>query len=319
MKVKGKLTALMVCALAVSQLGWVGLQDGEDARIARRPRVDRDGVAELYQSAPGLAFRLGADDPNREPHLTLDNDLRMRPGWDGPVRYWTAKTYSFEYASGGQGKTARVHVNPSGLTQRETWRTSPDYLSDPLDFGDQELTAYVRVRGLHDPQRAAITLKVRGGEHTQRDPARASCTMMTFATRHGAAVSRFGKELEHPRHDYVSLPLLYPAALEEGRWVGLKLVSLIDPADSEAVLYQLYVDDQPFDTQGRPRNRFRLLSEYVDRAGQSTGEYDRVVDWGGSVSTLRVDGVDAVDVAILSVRPIEEGRRVCVAERNACR
>jgi hypothetical protein len=296
-------------ALGLAQVGWIDVQGGDDLERASARAVDRDGVEKLYPDAPGLAFGLGQEDPNRLRHLSVDNGLRLRRGRDGNIDYWTASTYAFEYASGGTGKTARIHISGSDAAQRYTWRAHPEYLADPLDFGSQEFTAYVRVRGISDPRHAAITLKIRGGEHTEREPARASCTMMTFASTQAPAVSRFGKELNHPDHDYVELPLRNGASLRDGRWVGLKLVSVQDPDDEHRVINRLYVDDAPFERDGTPRNDFRLLSEYVDREGQSTGRYDTVVNWGGSVSTLRVDGVDALDVAILSARAVEPGDR----------
>lgn len=295
--------------LGLAQVGWVEWQDGDDAQRAAAPAVDRDGVEKLYPDAPGLALGLGKGNPNRLHHLSVDNALRMRRRRDGNIDYWTASTYAFEYASGGNGKTARIHISASEAAQRYTWQAHPEYLADPLDFGSQEFTAYVRVRGVSDPRHAAITLKIRGGEHTQRDPSLASCTMMTFASTQAPAVSRFGKELNHPDHDYVDLPLRSGSTLRDGHWVGLKLVSVQDPDDEHRVINRLYVDDAPFERDGTPRNDFRLLSEYVDSEGKSTGRYDTLVNWGGNVSTLRVDGVDAVDVAILSARAVEFGER----------
>jgi hypothetical protein len=48
-----------------------------------------------------------------------------------------------------------------------------------------------------------------------------------------------------------------------------------------------------------------LLSEYVDVEGQSTGKYDRLVDWAGWQNTVRVDGVSELDFSIVSVREIK--------------
>jgi hypothetical protein len=134
--------------------------------------------------------------------------------------------------------------------------------------------------------------------------------MMTFASRYAPGVSRFGKELNHPDYDYVKLPLrMHDTSLEQGRWVGLKLVSFQDPDDAAQVINRLYVDDEPFEADGTPHNDFQLLSEYIDSPARSTGQYDLVVSWGGQLSTLRVDGVDALDVAILSVRAIQAQTR----------
>jgi hypothetical protein len=70
------------------------------------------------------------------------------------------------------------------------------------------------------------------------------------------------------------------------------------------VINRLYVDEEPFASDGTPANHFELFSEYVDVEGVSTGFYDRLVDWGGYQTTLRVDGVESVDIAVLSLRAV---------------
>jgi hypothetical protein len=258
----------------------------------------------LLPSAWGSSFRLGDQDPNSTPNFEIEKRGVAVQAHDGPIRYWKLDTYDLDYSSGGSGKTARLHIRASSSPQSFTWRTQQGNLGSTSDFKNQEFTAYLRVRGIFDLRRAAVSLKIRGGRHTKDDGDLASCTMMTFAPLGAPAVSRFGKELHHPDYDYVVLEPRFQAALEEGRWVGLKLVSYTDPNYDERVVNQLFVDDAPFDANGRPRNGFRLLSEYADVEGKSTGKYDKLVDWGGWQNTVRVDGVSELDFAIVSVRPI---------------
>jgi len=267
--------------------------------------IDDDRVVKLFADAPGRAFRLGDADPNTEVGLTIEEGVQATPGREGPVEFWTVPTYDFEYSEGNAtGKTTRLHIGSAGAQQRFDWRDQDGFLSSPDDLGDQELTAFVRVHGIFDRERAAFELKVRGGQHTDEAPALASCTMMTFATTDAPGVSRFGKELNHPEYDFVNLPLRYPAELVEDRWYGLKLATFVDPERADRVVYRLYVDDDPFLPDGSPRNSFRLLTEYIDRSGTSTGLYDTLVNWRGVVTTLRVDGVESLDIARLSARAI---------------
>ncbi len=268
------------------------------------PPLDHAGVVELYPSAPGASFMLGSENPNHTPRLRIEKNVRAQPGRDGAVDYWSFAAYPLDYSSGGSGKTARLHIYATGSIQLYTWRSQRGYLSAPGDLRNQEFTAYVRVRGIFDPKRAAISLKIRGGQHKPESPALASCTLMTFAHRRAPGVTRFGKELNHPDHDYVKLKPRTFAALEDGRWVGLKLVSFAPQGRTDRVVNRLYVDARPFLEDGRPRNDFVLFSEYIDRAGVSTGMYDTLASWGGFQTTLRADGVDVLDVAILSVREI---------------
>jgi hypothetical protein len=266
--------------------------------------LDADGVVKLLPDAPGTAFRLGDADPNSQSGLAIEEGTLAAPGRDGPIAFWTVPTYDFEYSEGNTlGRTARLHIG-TGADQRFDWRDQSGFLANPEDLGDQELTAFVRVHGIVDPERAAFELKVRGGRHTEDAPALASCSMMTFATADAPGVSRFGKELNHPEYDFVNLPTRYPVELVADRWYGLKLVTFVDPDSADRVVYRLYVDDDPFLPDGSPRNQFHLLTEYVDRSGTSTGLYDTLVDWRGVVTTLRVDGVESLDIARLSARPI---------------
>lgn len=267
--------------------------------------VDEDRVVKLYADAPGVTFRLGDADPNDDIGLSIEEGTHATLGQEGGISFWSVDTYDFEYSEGGvPGKTARFHISSAGATQRFDWHDQRGYLAGPEDLGDQELTAFVRVHGIFDPEHAAFELKVRGGQHSDDAPTLASCTMMTFATSDAPGVSRFGKELNHPEYDFVNLPPRYHTQLLENRWYGLKLVTFVDPLDRARVINRLYVDDDPFQPDGSPRNAFRLLTEYVDRSGTSTGLYDTLVNWRGFVTTLRVDGVESVDVARLSARAI---------------
>jgi hypothetical protein len=109
----------------------------------------------------------------------------------------------------------------------------------------------------------------------------------------------------HPDYDYLRLSPAFAAALVENAWVGLKMVSWNDPQDTTRVVNRLYVDTDPLDkANGKPKNNWRLLSEYVDVEGKSTGRYTKLVDWGGWQTTVRTDGFHDIDFAWPSVREI---------------
>lgn len=266
--------------------------------------LDADGVLQLFPTQTGSSFRLGSGDPNDTPALVIEKNARATRHGEGAVRFWSVAAYALDYSSGGTGKTIRLHIHASGGQQELTWQTQHGFLSSPRDLKNQEFTVYVRVHGIFDVRRAAVTLKIRGGKHTKDDGDLASCTMITFSPAGSPAVTRFGKELTHPEYDYVKLEPMFAASLEEDRWVGLKLVSYTPATDAGRVVNRLYVDDAPFDGAGRPANHFRLFSEYVDVEGRSTGRYTKLADWGGWQTTLRTDGVSELDFAIVSVREI---------------
>ena len=268
--------------------------------------LDRDGVQMLFPSAPGSSFRLGTGDPNATPSLFIERGTAATPGVQGNLHYWNLPSYGLAYASGGTGWTSRLHIRPSGDTaQLYTWKTQPGYLLNRDDLKNQEFTVFLRVHGIKDVDRAQVSLKVRGGAHTDQGPERASCAMLTFSPASHGSITRFGKELTHPDYDYKTLNPFFPAALQEDVWVGLKMVSWNDPDDATRVINQLYLDTDPFDpATGALRNHWRLFSEYVDIEGASTGRYTKLVDWGGWQTSLRTDGFDNIDFAWPSVREI---------------
>ncbi len=266
--------------------------------------VDADGVARLFPSAPGVSFHLGASDPNDAGAFVIEKGTPARANREGNWRFWNLPSHPLAYASGGEGWTSRLHIQARG-GQRYTWKDRQGFLSSPDDIRNMEFTAYVRVHGILDPRRAAISLKVRGGRHTATRPDLASCAMLTFGPERRGVVSRFGKELTHPLYDYVPLTTLFPLALEENAWYGLKLVCWDEIGSPARTIFRLYVDAGPVETTtGRPANHWRLLSEFVDEEGKSTGRYATRVGWGGWQTTLRTDGFHDIDFALISLREI---------------
>lgn len=260
----------------------------------------------LLPSVPGAQFRIGSANPNSASNFQIERKTPALARNQGTLRYWNVTSHDLDYASGGSGKTSRLHIYASGGQQLHTWKTQKGFLSSPQDIRNLEFTAFVRVHGIVDAKRAAISLKIRGGAHSERNPDLASCTMMTLQVASTGALARFGKELTHPIYDYVKLTPAFDAALVENRWFGLKLVSYSLPAQPARIVNRLYLDDDPFDGMtGRPRNRWRLFAEYTDVEGVSTGHYSKLADWGGWQTTLRSDGVSSLDFTLLSLREIE--------------
>lgn len=267
--------------------------------------LDADGVALLFPAAPGVSFRLGSSDPRSTRGIVIEKGTPIQAKREGPWRFWNLPSHPLTYASGGEGWTSRLHVHASGEAQRFTWRDQQGFLSSPGDIRNMEFTVYVRVHGILDPGRAAVTLKVRGGRHTSAQPDLASCAMLTFGPGRRGTVSRFGKELTHPLYDYVPLASRCPASLKADVWYGLKLVCWDETGPPARSIFRLYVDVDPIEAgTGRPSNHWELLSEYVDEEGKLTGRYAKRVGWGGWETTLRTDGFRDIDFALISLREI---------------
>ncbi|AKJ29632.1 chitosanase [Caldimonas brevitalea] len=271
------------------------------------PGLDDDGVQMLLPSATkGTSLRLGENDPNQTSRIYLEKKQKAYARDEGALRYWSTESYPLNYASGGTGWTMRLHFKASDEEQRYTWKTQKKgYLASPKDFRNQEFTVYLRVHQLLDAGRSQAQLKVRGGRHSGSDPDAASCVMMTLGPADSSRNARFAKELTHPDYDYVRLEPKFDAGLVDNTWVGLKLVSYADPSNRSRVINRLYLDRDPFDrATGKPNNRWRLFSEYVDVDGTDTGHFSKYAHWGGPLTTLRVDGWQRIDFALPSVREI---------------
>ncbi len=282
-------------------------------RAVRAPvTVDADGVAMLFPSAAGSSFWLGSQDPNNAPNFEIEENTTAVRRAEGAFQYWNVGSHELSYASGGKGTTVRLHLYASGgkgKAQLYNWMTQSGYLWSPSDVRNQEFTAYFRIHQVLYPERLQVTMKIRGGRHTGSHDPRASCTMMSFDGGPSTATTGFHKELNHPDYDHFRLTPAFSARLTDEQWYGLKLVSYNKRGDQARVVNELYLDTDPIDfATGRPTNHWRLFSEYVDVEGvmltQHENNYSKLVDWGGWVTTLRVDGIHDVDFALVSVREI---------------
>jgi hypothetical protein len=243
----------------------------------------------------GTVLRLGKQDPNTSTTIAFDYKIKATQGTHDGVEFWNMPSVALSYASGKAGYTARVHLRAAGARQNFNWKTQKGHLGSASDVRNQEFTVYLRVHEPLTPTIAQAALKIRGGEHHASDPDAASCTMMTFAPASNKRITRFGKELSHPDYDYVNLKPALDVTLLDNVWVGLKLLSYTDPKNPAQVINQLHIDTTAFDSIGKPANQWRLLSEYTDVEGKSTGRYSKLVDWGAVQTTLRVDGYRSVD------------------------
>ncbi len=263
----------------------------------------------LYPSAPGgSSYFLGSHDPNNTPNFVIEQSTTAVQQTDSNgLVYWNLPSHTLLYASGGSGWTTRLNMYASGGTaQIYTWSNQPGYLYLPADVKNQEETVYIRVHKLLDPGHAGITLKIRGGAHTSSNGDLASCIMFELGTGEYQTppAGRFGKELHHPNYDWVTLPTLFNYVLTENQWVGLKMVSYNSSTNANEVINTFFLDTDPFDSSGQPKNGWRLFVTYTDVEGQSTGRYSKLVNWGGWQTTVRTDGYNDIDFAFPSVREI---------------
>jgi hypothetical protein len=267
-------------------------------------RVDADGVLMLFPSKPdGVSWSLGTRNPNTVDKTYFDlNGDTATAGSENGISYYTTTGHKVSYASGApDGVTVRLNIKPSGGTQRYTWRNGAinnGYISNPRDPKNLEATVYVRVNN-YNKTHDSMNWKLRGGKHSSSNGSLSSCVGMSVP--YGGEAPTASRELDHPNYDHVKLTPKFPYQLQAGKWVGVKVVSYLVAGGTQN---RLYLDTEPFDASGKPRNNFRLYTEWVDKNGQSTGRYKQAATWGGWITTFRVDGWRRVDFTHLSAREI---------------
>ena len=295
---------LAACSGPPDQDSTVG--EGEpsvDAATADDPtsvdEYDAFGVRMMLPTDPTrFSWRLG--DPNDDPAFRIDGN-----GDDAVLQ--ADGSYLFRpreggLASGGTQLTLRLHV--SGTTATESFtdhaqlRQRGHMTNDPTgELGDQEMTGYFRLTGI---ERASDTIskKIRGGRHSDGSAAKYSACIGLIVPYDGESDEMWEKELFHPSTPKSSVTKLvdYGDVIEQGKWIGDKITSVRRPDGS--VLNTQYLDLDPFDAQGKPKNNWVKVFEYVDQG-------PNVVSWSGRVSTWRIDEAQRVYGKYMSVRSVK--------------
>lgn len=266
-------------------------------------QLDADGVLMLATPNPnGASWRLGTQDPNQVSSTYFVNygDAPTKVV-EGPLTFWTTTGEVITYSDGSpDGRTARFYMRPGGGTQRYGWNSGAQqygYLATAKDLKNFEATAYVRVRG-NLGKHVSMSWLLRGGSHSSNQPDFSSCTGLQIPWT-GQSAKAF-REYTHPNYDYVYLTPKFSYAFSEGRWLGTKVLSW---NVTGGTMNRLYLDTDPFDAQGKPRNNFRLYLEWNDR-NTDTGRYTVAATWGGWQTSMRIDGWRNTDFTLLSAREI---------------
>jgi hypothetical protein len=278
--------SLCLGASVIGLTRWASAQSVAGAAAVRSdPGLLAQPLGEVHRLA------LGHQDPNVAAGFALDFGAKA-VALEEMTGAWRLGSTRIAFASGGSDLTARLHLRPHASPQRWNWRNQAGWLSDPRDFRDFDFTVFFRLTGRVSRERAQVAFKLRGGHHSGKSPDDASCSFITFAPADRKQTSRFGKELTHPVYDYVPLVSRRTQGLEEGLWLGAKVMSW---RGGQGVVTQLWIARNPF-AHGIPRSvDWELHSEYLDAPGARTGHYDQMVDWGGWQTTFRVDGFEVVD------------------------
>lgn len=281
--------------------------------------IDKDGVQMLFPSkGSGKEYYLSdADNINESKFITTDNNNAMKKT-EGNLTFWRVSGKDVHYSDQSIGRTVRVNINAGGGLdgrQQNTWEDNPKYIWTNNDSKNAEFTYYIRCSGKISGQGIAAnhvtcSSKFRGGAHTGKNDPRASCCELVLRVGEGNASLNYNFEYNHP--DYVNdgdgtKKLQANNDTEVGKWFGRKTIVWTN-SDVKSVTARDYIDLDPFNANGMPKNNWKPLQEKVfRRISRDTDDgtkYNIPPLWGG-MFTSRVDGFKTVDYAIMSLREIK--------------
>ena len=239
------------------------------------------------------------------------------------ITFYRVKSNDVNYEDKSVGKTVRVNINGGGgldKDQKNTWEDNPQFIWTPKDNRNAEFTYYFRARkkieakeGTTAYNHTECSSKMRGGEHSGKKDPRASCIELQFKIGQGNETLRSSKEYNHPEYcpggkGKPTTRLTANNNSEEGKWIGRKTIVWTNQ-DDQSVTARDYVDWDPLDDDGKPKNNWKPLQEDYFSADSHFGadshceNYDKAPLWGG-MFTSRIDGFKEVDYAIVSIREI---------------
>ena len=284
-------------------------------------KIDEFGVEKLFADAQSnwkegdpINWRLTTEgDPNEDPHLRPDFDDYKGTGNEGKMQYYTASKNSW-----------RTDFKPSRGTQERNWKDKEE-LEENGCLGSEpgaqafEMTAYIRVHGINQDDEG-ISFKVRGGRHSSPND-NASCTEIVYHYD-GSENNTAARELRHPDYDKFDVKPKFKGGIKEGKWVGFKCTSWNESYTSgklKNVVNRLYVDKDPLNEDGTPKNKFELWLEWIDKNEKSKDlgypfhpdnstkpdGYNSSAWWAGYMETIRIDETDKVDIGYYSYREID--------------
>jgi hypothetical protein len=269
--------------------------------------VIEDGIQVLSPIDPqGSKYLLSNKDPNTDPELQIDakkeNGKTAIKMEQGGITFWRIISRKGKFASTGKDNwTSRTHIviteskgTPiTGVVNAK----KKGFLVSPKDFRDLEFTVICRIKGIKDDEET-FSLKIRGGPHIKKKEHTLCCEgMVPYLSEREKLYSR---EMTHPNYEFEKINMVGEFPKQGEKWIGLKLISYNTSFHNHpGVNMEMYVDKDPLDENGRPKNNWIKMWTFTD-------ENNRAPIWGGKFVTLRVDMCESVDIThinCVSIKP----------------
>jgi hypothetical protein len=262
--------------------------------------LDENGVKMLFPSKQGGPAYFYKMTDNIEGSKFIETDgNKATQMTDGAITFQRLKSDVVHYSSMPDGKTCRVNINGGGFISKQahTWKDNPtpEFIWTPNDSKNYEFTYYFRANGkMHE--HTECSTKNRGGIHTGSNDPHASTFELSLKI--GQSELKCSKEYNHPDYEFDSTTKASDNLSHSDKWIARKTV--VWTQSDGNVNAEDYVDWDPFDVAGKPKNNFVKLQSKVFK---STSKYPKAPTWGG-MATSRIDGHNSIDYSIISIREI---------------
>lgn len=296
---------------------WDGDGGGDGGEPVPAAGVDKFGVAKIFPDYPNPEYPAFYIDMVTKSNNSTRFNISYGSGShiaynlvNGNPSYYNSAGAVQHYASGNpDSRSCRFDIYPSegmyGNNTNYSYKNNPGYLYRRNHFHNKEMTIYIRPHdqlGTHE----TFAFKVDGRD----DDSIRSCIELVYptATHHEVVCN-----VEYKHFPYVAWNKVrqYTSTsstniLHEESWIGVKFVKIVAD-DKRSVWMGMWEDLQPFTSDGKPRNGWKLRADTVF-TGVSDDDYDNIIPtWDAHKDTVRVDGFGNVDFLWYSDRPISKG------------
>lgn len=287
--------------------------------------IGPDRVQHIYETASGgTEFYINMDNPYNDgggrgtTNQTAQFNISYGHGSQFPFTKHTVNEFTFfnttgnpiSYKSGSMpGRSVRLDCYPDGGKwnnhTKYSWDRNEGYLYTPKSIGSGEFTTYIRVHGdLGSHQ--AYAHKIGGRDE---DDIRSLIEMVYPTATHNEIQINYN----YAHFPYVSVkPTIKfnpPKLADNGKWIGAKTIHKI-AIDKRSCEWEMWVDIDPFDINGQPKNNWRLAATYSD---YGVPGYNYVpLTWQCQKDVCRIDGFASVDFTLLSDRAIDAASKPSV-------
>jgi hypothetical protein len=267
--------------------------------------IGPDGVMQIYPTIQGgTEFYLG-DTPDKQKFnisFGTGSHIAYSKKTEKSLTYFNTSGSKISYHSNSKpGRSTRIDTYPDGgmwsNKTKNNWAQKPDFLYTEKGIRNSEFTSFIRTHGDLGTHQA-YAHKIAGRD----EDAIRSLIEMVYPT---ATHSTIQVNYNFSHFPYVNAKphiVFNPPKLTAEKWVGVKTIRKI-AADKQSSTLEMWVDVDPFDVDGKPKNNWKLAATFIDKG---TKEYKNIpATWRSHKDLIRVDGFQSVDIALVSNREID--------------